>query len=89
MLSTRTLYAALEACGDACARACDDNDIEDAIDYADAVRAIGTVLRNRLDGNRDTHDDDREWWEMLGETPQPITATVQMPSLRIDSEGVA
>jgi len=47
MLDTDTLYSALEACGDACAKACDESDMDRAIDQADAVRAIAHLLKQR------------------------------------------
>ena len=48
MLADKHLYTALESCADACAAAAADSDVNRAIEFADAVMAIGYELKSRV-----------------------------------------
>jgi len=47
MLNRRILQIALESCASSCHEAASDNDVSEAIHYADAVMVLGRELRDQ------------------------------------------
>jgi hypothetical protein len=66
-LSTHLIYACIRALGDAIAVACDEEDVEAAIDYCDALKALAQQLDE--EGPHNISERVAPWVDHFEQTP--------------------